>query len=332
MPAGNAENDFKFQGKELAGDFGLGWLDYGARHYQPDIGRWAGVDALADKYAPVSPWAYALNNPLRFIDTTGMEVTETATGTTYTGADAQNLFRQLQERQRGKRQDKPDYTTNAYVLFWASSQSGTGAGHASIAIPQLDKDGNTVHTEKGQLFDYYTYYRDKSYRDSNDRLATGLTLGEILNYDKEKGLQSDAPALALMLNIKTSQVGKMAMAGNTIINHEWSLARAGSLVWWKDKMGGDRENIAECGAGNCANITKEMLKAAGYNSGFSFGFATPSDLYQDLMDNHGGDYRTERFLHQPLRKNRRNEQIFHLGNDTQIFHFHLGDDTQKNWL
>jgi hypothetical protein len=53
-------------------------------------------------------------------------------------------------------------------------------------------------------------------------------------------------------------------------------------------MGGDRENIAECGAGNCANITKEMLKAAGYNSGFSFGFATPSDLYQDLMDNHGG--------------------------------------------
>jgi hypothetical protein len=33
---------------------------------------WA-VDPLAGKFAPVSPWAYAVNNPLLFIDPTGME-------------------------------------------------------------------------------------------------------------------------------------------------------------------------------------------------------------------------------------------------------------------
>ncbi|GAB4480989.1 MAG: hypothetical protein OHK0057_35080 [Thermoflexibacter sp.] len=35
--------------------------------------------------------------PLRFIDPTGRDVTETEWGTSYAGVDAQNMFRQLQQ-------------------------------------------------------------------------------------------------------------------------------------------------------------------------------------------------------------------------------------------
>jgi RHS repeat-associated protein len=68
------DNLYQYNGKELQPDHGLGWYDYGARMYMPDLGRWNGVDALAEKYVNISTYAYTANNPILFIDPNGMSI------------------------------------------------------------------------------------------------------------------------------------------------------------------------------------------------------------------------------------------------------------------
>lgn len=92
----NEINNYKFTTKELqrnefykpsGGQASLGWEDYGARMYDPQIGRWNGVDDLAEDNYHESPYIYGANNPVRNIDIDGKSALDYTKGYVYAIVD-----------------------------------------------------------------------------------------------------------------------------------------------------------------------------------------------------------------------------------------------------
>jgi RHS repeat-associated protein len=73
---GGPENKYRYNGKEeqrreFSDGTGLEWLDYGARMFDNQTGRFFSQDRFTEKYYPLSPFQYVANNPISNIDVNG---------------------------------------------------------------------------------------------------------------------------------------------------------------------------------------------------------------------------------------------------------------------
>jgi RHS repeat-associated protein len=146
-PSTYQENRIKFNGKELqSNEFndasGLNWEDYGARMYDPQIGRWFNHDKFAEVYVSLTPYQYAANNPTKIIDEAGHLLKDkdgnliaTSTGQTYSRSTTTTV-------------DGNTYqTTSTYNEVVVYTDAGTpvrALQQVATYIAQVNEDGSTT--------------------------------------------------------------------------------------------------------------------------------------------------------------------------------------------
>ncbi|TAN16696.1 MAG: RHS repeat-associated core domain-containing protein [Chitinophagaceae bacterium] len=116
-------NNYLYNGKELqqnefSDGTGLEEYDYGFRGYDPQLGRFTEQDPLTDEFATVSPYQYALNDPVANIDKDGLAGIPLA-GVTIT---AQTIHRMLA------------FSSFTSSIIGAVSQYGTAVSAISTVV------------------------------------------------------------------------------------------------------------------------------------------------------------------------------------------------------
>ncbi|RLJ34637.1 RHS repeat-associated protein [Chryseobacterium sp. 7] len=193
---------YKYNGKELQE---TGLFDYGWRQYMPDLGRWNGIDQLAEAYTSTSPFAYVANNPVlmrdpdgRWMDDSG-HITDTS-GQTYGFLGASF---------------KPKYATN----FLGINPGDGGGGSGKVDYSLLD--GLRSEWEKRGIYStiskngYLTYWMAGEEGDANTSEEMVANMFKIAD-----GLQNsliDNSFNWIQGNpIKVSQFAGMIQAGSTV--------------------------------------------------------------------------------------------------------------------
>ncbi|MGY3793778.1 DUF6443 domain-containing protein [uncultured Aquimarina sp.] len=69
------EHPYSYNGKEEQDELGLAWLDFGARNFDPALGRFMNMDRYSETFMPISPYQYGANNPILYLDYNGDYIT-----------------------------------------------------------------------------------------------------------------------------------------------------------------------------------------------------------------------------------------------------------------
>jgi RHS repeat-associated protein len=147
----NAGNKYLYNKKEIQEELNDQY-DYGARFYDPVIGRWNAPDPMAEFHEEVTPYNYGMNNPVNYVDIMGLDT-----------AKANNL---------GPNSTAIDYGDGNIVQLM---NTGTIVGHKAKASSNNDDSGgdNIDFDKQAAYLDKHSFPQYIKGKDKNGRSICG---------------------------------------------------------------------------------------------------------------------------------------------------------------
>ncbi|MBN7817461.1 DUF6443 domain-containing protein [Algoriphagus pacificus] len=213
-------NKYLFNGKELIEDNNLQYYDYGARMYDPTIGRWGVVDPMAEhpNQLGMSPYSAMWNNPIIFTDPDGKcpdcpDPSTAKEGDTanphgereYTFSDGKWTAEggTLDEFVFTPEKDDPESSSGASSKLLTiggivSTLAGTATEETKGLLREVLNNFNSLQKES-EVYDLGLNYSDEISRSAKvlrnlSRIGTGMTyvgglmaIGQFANSDKSYG-------------------------------------------------------------------------------------------------------------------------------------------------
>jgi RHS repeat-associated protein len=152
------ENRRLFNGKELQEELGLNQYDYGARNYDPAYVRTLTQDPLAEKFYSYSSYSFLNNNPISYIDPSGMEAykSQVDRSSEMSNSEWNSNRRSDMDRQAGG--DGMDNANPDGYVKKRSTATASDAQEEDSPDNGYDENGNKINDNGGDTTDYL--YRD----------------------------------------------------------------------------------------------------------------------------------------------------------------------------
>jgi len=186
-------NRYLYNGKEYIEDNTLRYYDYGARMYDPSIGRWSVVDNMSELYFATTPYAYALNQPTNAIDPDGNIV----------------IFINGNHYGDGGKSDYWRYTERTQITNKTRSR---GTRISSFNEREIAFDKQVM----GQLNDFHAIYRDGS---DGGWAPVGFGRSGLAGARKTMGYNQGMNDAELIINSLSRDKGGNVLESIKIITH-----------------------------------------------------------------------------------------------------------------
>jgi RHS repeat-associated protein len=206
------EDRYRYNHKELTK--GLGWYAYGARYYDAAIGRFAGVDPIGDRFAWVSTYNYAENEPVANIDLWGLQKLSVVKGVNFAEfSDPQVNITTRANNTRFTTSALQRNTSSSITVNTQQYEAASLGARATAAFPGANSNwlAQGLSIENGQQVSGRsssgTFFMAQNYNDdwafgagdppSNSKVAIGGGIPVIINglpYGETNVYSSDAPS------------------------------------------------------------------------------------------------------------------------------------------